>query len=477
MKALRAKLILATAASLCLAFANGAHAIWPMAWIAPVLMLRLTRAGDWRMLLLGYAAFLGAWLVAWAAVLRLDGVELAMAAPVMAGLGYLPYLADRFAARRLGGLTGTLVFPAATVAMELLFASVSPFGSWGMIGYSQVGLPPLAQLATITGVFGLSFLPCWFAAVVNLVLEHRAEPRRWRWPVGAFAAILLAVIGGGVLRLAGETAGPAIRVAALTPHVQENGNYDAGRARAIQDDLFAQTAAAANRAEMVLWPEDSFFIPAPAEAELLTAGRVAAQLGHISLGMAYGVREREGELRYRNRFVLIDPGGTILWTYDKSHPVPGYEQAHMVPGDGRIAQLASPEGALAGAICFDGDHRSIMRQIAGARVRLLLLPSDDWPAIVDLHAAMVRMRAIEQGAPIARPTINGTAAIYDAQGRILASRLSLDRPGDALIADVPMGTGATVYGRLGDWFAWLNVAVLAVLLVAAWFRRRRVAVA
>jgi apolipoprotein N-acyltransferase len=459
-------------ASLCLAFANGAHAFWPLAWIAPVLLLRLTRGSGWRQAMLGYAAFLGAWLFGWAAVLRLDGIELVAAAPVMAGLGFLPYLVDRWVAPRLGGLPGTLVFPAATVAMELMFASVSPFGSWGMIGYSQVALLPLAQLAALTGVFGLSFLPCWFASVVTLVLEKRAEPKRWRWALGTFAFVLALVLTMGAFMLAHPPIGPSIRVAALTPHVQENGNYDAARAPAIQDDLFAQTeAAAAHRAGLVLWPEDSFFIPAPAEAALLARGAAAARAGNVWLGMAYGLRERDGDLRYRNRFVLIDSSGRVVWTYDKSFPVPGYEQAHMVPGDGRVAHARYGEGGIAGAICFDGDHRSIMRQVVGAG--LLLLPSDDWPAIVELHAAMARMRAIEQGVPIARPTINGKAAIYDGHGRILASRLSLDRPGEALIADVPLSTGPTLYARMGDWFAWLNVAALALLVLAGWLRRKK----
>jgi apolipoprotein N-acyltransferase len=345
-----------------------------------------------------------------------------------------------------------------------------------MIGYSQVALLPLAQLAAFTGVFGLSFLPCWFASVIALVIERRAEPRRWRWPVAAFAVVLVLVVGGGFLRLAGQAPGPAVRVAALTPHVQENGNYDAARAPAIQDDLFAQTAAAAaNRAQLVLWPEDSFFIPASAEPALLVRGAAAARAGHVAIGMLYGLREREGELRYRNRFVLIGSDGRILWTYDKSFPVPGYEQAHMVPGNGRIVWAYLPGATVAGAICFDGDHRQIMRQVIGGGdgAPLLLLPSDDWPAIVDLHAAMARMRAIEQGVPIVRPTINGTAAIYDGHGRILASRHSLDRPGEALIADVPIGTGPTLYARMGDWFAWLNVATFCLLVLAGWRPRRK----
>lgn len=469
-------LLLAAAAALCLAFSNGAHAVWPMAWIAPVLLLRLTRGGTWRRLLLGYAAFLAAWFYGWAAVLRLDGIELATAAPVMAGLGFLPYLADRFVARSLGGFSGTLVFPAATVAMELMFASVSPFGSWGMIGYSQAGNLPLAQLAAYTGVYGLSFLPCWFASMVNLLVDAPARPKHWLAPPAFLALILVLTIVVDFALMADRTGSnqDQIRVAALTPHVQENGNYDPARAPAIQDDLFAQTvAAAANRAQLVVWPEDGFFIPASAEPALLARGAAAARAGHVAIGMLYGVREREGDLRYRNRFVLLDPAGQTLWTYDKSYPVPGYEQAHMVPGTGLIARADLLGIMVAGAICFDGDHRQIMRQVAGSGARLLLLPSDDWPAIVHLHAAMARIRAIEQGVPIVRPTINGIAAIYDGRGRSPAIRSSIERPGDALIADLPLADRKTLYARFGDWFAWANVAGLGLLLIAGWRSRRR----
>lgn len=432
--------VLAVAAAVALAFSNGEFASPVAAWIAPVLALRLTRAKPaWRALLAGYAAFLAGWLVAWPGVFRITGIALAPTAVILSAIGFLPYLADRLAVHRLPPLAALLVFPAATVLVELGLARVSPFGSWGMIAYSQVEFAPVAQLAALTGAAGVSFLVCWFGSLGAWVWEHWREPARFRTPAIVFAAAAAVTLAWGTARLAARP-GDTVRIAALFSQEPGNSNYDTANAPAIEARLLAQVRAAASHgAQLIVWPEDSFFIDAAAEPAMLARAAAEAHAAHALLGIAYGLRAEPGKLAYRNRFVLIDPSGAVAWRYDKSFPVPGYEQKNMIPGDKRIARFRAAIGEVAGAICFDGDHDAIMRQTGGAR--LILLPSDDWPAITTLHARMVRMRAIEQGAPVVRPTINGRLLIADRFGRELAAAVAREPRAAALIADVPLAPG------------------------------------
>lgn len=139
-----------------------------------------------------------------------------MFSPIL--LGFLPfgslpvlaYLADRLVAQRIPSpLAGTLVFPAAVVAVEFLLATRTPMGAnLSSIVARQHDNLPLLQLASITGGYGVSFLVAWLASVGNWAWEQRFDWRRIRAVVLIYAGIgdvfaWLCVGGLAVLAVAG----------------------------------------------------------------------------------------------------------------------------------------------------------------------------------------------------------------------------------------------------------------------------------
>ena len=54
-------------------------------------------------------------------------------------------------------------------------------------------------------------------------------------------------------------------------------------------------------------------------------------------------------LPFENKSVLIDPTGTVMVSYLKSHPVAGWEASIMKPGDGRLPVIGTKEGRMATA--------------------------------------------------------------------------------------------------------------------------------
>ena len=94
---------------------------------------------------------------------------------------------------------------------------------------------------------------------------------------------------------------------------------------------------------------------------------------------------------------------------------------------------------------------------------LVIDPSNDWRAIDPWHTQMVSFRAIEQGFSIVRGTSRGLSAAYDYQGRELSAMDYYHTSDHAMIADVPTKGVRTVYSKLGDWFAWLCLAMVVVL--------------
>src|SRR6185503_458793 len=100
-------------------------------------------------------------------------------------------------------------------------------------------------------------------------------------------------------------------------------------------------------------------------------------------------------------------------------------------------------------------------------------PSRDWPGIESAHAAPVPYRASENGLAIVRATRGGRSLIVDPHGGIVAQA---DDDGEdvVLVAEVPVPaqSGATAYGRCGNWPAVLAAIVLVLVALRAGMRPR-----
>jgi apolipoprotein N-acyltransferase len=82
-----------------------------------------------------------------------------------------------------------------------------------------------------------------------------------------------------------------------------------------------------------------------------------------------------------------------------------------------------------------------------------------------LHGAVLPFRAIENRVGFIRADWSGLSQLIDPYGRIV-QQADLGRA-EVLVADVPTGDGrGTCFTKLGDWVAWLSVAVVAAFGVS-----------
>ena len=108
---------------------------------------------------------------------------------------------------------------------------------------------------------------------------------------------------------------------------------------------------------------------------------------------------------------------------------------------------------------------------------LLLVPAWDFDIDGWLHGRMAILRGVESGFSIVRCPKQGILTVTDDHGRVIAERdtSSSAQAGSpafaSLVATVPVRHDATIYARLGDWFGWLNIALLVGLIAAGRFRR------
>jgi apolipoprotein N-acyltransferase len=94
-----------------------------------------------------------------------------------------------------------------------------------------------------------------------------------------------------------------------------------------------------------------------------------------------------------------------------------------------------------------------------------LLRGWDWPAMGYTHTMkMARLRAIENGYSLMWVDFDGSSAALDRYGRALARQDTVPgRGGYTLIADLPAQRIPTLYGHIGDVFAWLCLTTALAL--------------
>lgn len=308
--------------------------------------------------------------------------------------------------------------------------------------------------------------------------------------VVVYAVVFVAVIAGGGARLAFfPPAAQYVRVAGITPSMsvlraanrvlgaeilgaskpvrrEDLDGIDPTKMRAayhlVHEELFANTRQAARAgAKIVVWSENAAVLRAEDRPALLAEAAALARQEHIYLNIA------ENVLFLSDRTQLIDPTGSVLWTYDKAHPISGMET--YVPGNARVPVVQTPWGRLANVICYDADFPAMMRVDAD----IMLVPGGDWPQIGRVHTLkMASLRAIENGYSLFRVDYNGLSAAFDNQGRVVSTQDTTTSDQHVMIVDLPARGAATIYRVIGDAFAWLCAAGAGCFIVLGFSRRR-----
>ncbi len=452
------------------------------AWLAPLFLMRFFRRQDrWYKALLAYpllavAGALNKW-NAWDldAIVQ-AGLSLLLPLPLLIAL----YL-DRAFCRRLPALPGTLLFPAVTVAFDLAI------GLWPLLGtiispaVTQFELTSLIQVASVTGIWGLTFLLGWAASMVNLWWENGFEARRIARPAAVFFAVFLAILLGGAARLAlARPAVATVRVAGVTvPHPRDYwseiidqatprdlAHRFAAEIAALNDQLFERSAqaAAGGGAQIVFWSEGNGVVYEEDEAAFLQRAQEFARQRQVYFAPALLVLHY-GQTTSDNKLVMITPQGEIAFTYVKT--ISWYE----TDSDGLLRWVDTPYGRLSAAICFDMDFPTLLRQAARQDVDIVLVPAFDSAGIKPYHTQVGLFRAVEDGFSIVRQVNTGTSMAVDYQGNVLAYQDYFRTADRTMLADVPTKGVRTIYGVLGDWFAYANALLAAGLLGWAAWRR------
>ena len=389
-----------------------------------------------------------------------------------------------------------LMAPSVWVAVELARTRITGF-PWDLLGIAQVDNVPLARIATVTGVYGLSFeVMLVNAAVAAAFLVRRAKRKQL-----LYAALGAAVVLQGTRWLAPPVAVPADRTAALVQvniPILDQSDWTTEYFQDTLRDLNAISFDAASKgsptqgqvqSQLIVWPES----PAPfyeSDPILRTAlSNLARESQAWVLAGTIG-RSSIGQPPF-NSASLISPSGEWTARYDKVHLVPFGEYVpfpHLFSFAGGLTQEVGSSSAgqkrdaldaggtkIGVFICYESIFPDEVRKFAAGGAQVLVnISNDAWygdSGAYAQHSRQTRMRAVENNRWILNDTNTGLTAAIDPYGRIAGTVPRKLRA--VLEAPYALSNVTTFYTRHGDWFAYLCAIISVVALVARLFRRAK----
>ena len=371
-------------------------------------------------------------------------------------------------------------FPAAVAVCE--FFIDNPFISvMTSLSVSQFSNISLMQVASVTGVVGVSFIVTLFASTVNYLWEEGKSKGAVRQAAGYAAGLMLILMIGGYTVPKINAASKTLRVAAGFENVnlitdETLANYEgteADRIYQLSVDVLRTRAkqAAESGSALLVFPEDAFTCTTSGRDAILEAAQGIAAENHIHILFPLLVRSEEPEGKAQNTLNFIDSSGTLVNTYMKNHLVPVVEEPRAERGDGKTPVVEIDGVKITYLIC--ADYTSNQYAYNGREADIFLNPSYDWEAFQYFTSYGVQARAIECGFSVLRNPVNGNVILYDPYGRPIYMTNAQNVHTGMVYLDIPTQGRQTFYAATGNWFPWLCAVYVLFALTSKFYIRKK----
>ena len=489
--------LLALLAGAASAFAFAPHDLWPFALIGIAALLALigkaaTPGTAFRfgwLFGVGHFAFGLTWIATAFTYQAKMPAMLGWVAVVLLSMFLALYVGAAAAiAHRLarGTIGRAFVLAAAWMLTEWLRGWVLSGFAWNPLGSAALTMGGLGQWAAVVGTLGLSGLVIFAAGGLWAMVEPGAARGQRLGGSALVAFVALAMIAGNLGTNRPRSAGPTIFI--VQPNIGQDVKYAPGADEAHLRTYLGMTrralATAAPAPAIVLWSESSVFGLPEEDPGLRAVMADVLRPGDLLLfGGVAAIRDAGGNLTaLTNSLFVIDASGILQGRYDKAHLVPLGEYVparpwmeaigltRLTPGDIDFQPGPGPATlALRGMpsvgvqICYEIIFGGAVVDRANRPAWLANISNDAWfgASGPPQHLAQTRLRAIEEGLPVARATPTGISAIIDANGRVVAQ--VAQGVADTASATLPPALPPTLFARWGH----LTSLVWGMLLLAA----------
>ena len=372
-----------------------------------------------------------------------------------------------------------IFYPACWVATEFLREKLLTGFPWCLLGYSQYKSLHLIQLADIVGIYGISFFIILINTSIYLAIKKEISINN----IFLVLALIFLCYGYGEYKLRTPLSYRPIKAAIIQGNIDQSVKWNPiYQAKTIDTYLKLTYSVSKKRASLIVWPETSvpfYFQDGGRFADLIYK---ASKKRILILGSpAY--EKKKDKFFYFNRAYLIANEKAISF-YDKVHLVPFGEYVplkkmlffinRLVPAAGDfspgkgIFPLRYKNISAGLMICYEVIFPEIARTHVknGANI-LVNMSNDAWFGRTSApyqHLSMAVLRAVENRRFLIRATNTGISAFIDPCGRIITKSKIFKK--QVLIANVGLvNNHKTIYCKYGDFFAYLNLLYIILVLV------------
>ncbi len=460
--------VLSFVAYLC---SNGQMYLPILSWIYPIMFLATVSTNySIKRCSLVFSIYLIGFILQFVNVLGMGLLLCVLVSVIIAVMKTIPYI---FWVKSKRDFKATVMFAAIMTIMEYLIYCVYPIIGGLSDSYTQYNNKILLQITTITGIFGITFIIFWTAAIAIWVLERKNRLGQYKKNIFIYVGVmcLLFLYGTFMINMTDSEA-KSIRIAAVTVPVSDflnndedvynvfytnsfsNENRENARKKLsdITNELLLKTIQEAQAgAKIVFWSELNGAVLKEDEEILLERAKNTAKEQQIYLMVSLLVKTPYENLK-ENKVVVFDPQGEVLAEYLKHGKSLG---ELCIAGDGQMKSFDTEYERMAPFICSDMAFTSEIWQAGRGDVDTLLVPASDWAEMTEIAIRTAVVRGVENGCNIIRHTNRGISIATDYYGNILGISNYFKSDNKSFVAEVPTSGRFTLYPYIGNAFVLL----------------------
>jgi len=409
-------------------------------------------------------------------------------------------LAFAIISRRINTTAAFFAAPFIWIALEFARSNMSFIAlPWGLLAHSQYQTPLVIQIASLAGVYSVSFLMvamnCAVAACVYALQSYRDKKIAWTKGrlalISGTATLFLFALFYGNLLSSKPFSGERLKLALVQGNINQSQKWDPMYAGVIMR-TYAESSleVSKHKPDLIVWPET-----ATPRAISMDPGvyrevkRIVNLTGtNLLLGSSQPQKFKKPghkNFKYYNSAFLITPGTpkSKPQRYDKIRLFPFGEylpyrnsipwasisvpdvSSYVAGKEFKLFEL--PPHRFGVTICWENMFPDLFRQFVKNGAQFMVnLTNEAWfgkTEAPDQFLSMSVFRAVENRVFVVRCTNTGISCFIDPNGRVYG-RVEDSNGEDTFIrgfkiASIVPQNSKTFYTRYGDWLVWLSLAI------------------
>ncbi|MEK6647224.1 MAG: apolipoprotein N-acyltransferase [Candidatus Firestonebacteria bacterium] len=403
------------------------------------------------------------------------------------------------------------IAPFIWVSLEFIRSHFLTGFPWFELGYSQYLNLPILQTASISSVYGISFIICFVnvceVSLLNfLFFKHKSDSRynTILFSIGSILIIFLCLYGYSNYNLTQReflksSEQKRVNITLLQGNIDQSVKWEVSNLKDsfdIYKDLAKISSIHSTSGNLVVWPETALPIYLKYEPEYLSKvinltnntknymliGALDAKIENQESNIKNQKLNDEKRNEYFNTAFLFAPDKGIIDKYYKIHLVPFGEYVPLVKfvtflekytsgfsnySSGKEITTLNFEPRFSVLICYEIIFSELVRKFVNSGAKFIVnITNDAWygkSAMPYQHVSIVPFRAVENRVWIARSANTGISCFVNPLGEF-SKKTDIFVKG-SITENINIFDCPTFYKRYGDIFAFFCIFVVLIVLV------------